>query len=67
MTIKLYKNDYVRINNGKLVEGLGIIYASPIDQEELENAKECGDTFIRMIELPKELQDKYINYKRKIK
>ena len=65
--MKLYKNDYVRINNGKLVEGLDIIYASPIDEEELENAKRCGDTFIRMIELPKELQDKYINYKRKIK
>ena len=64
MTIKLYKNDYVRINNGKLVEGLNIIYASPIDEEELENAKKCGDTFIRMIELPKELQDKYINYRR---
>ena len=67
MTIQLYKNDYVRINNGKLVEGLDIIYASPIDEEELENAKRCGDTFIRMIELPKELQDKYINYNRKIK
>ena len=67
MTIQLYKNDYVRINNGKLVEGLDIIYASPIDEEELENAKRCGDAFIRMIELPKELQDKYINYKRKIK
>jgi len=62
--MKLYKNDYVRINNGKLVEGLGIIYASPIDEEELENAKKCGDTFIRIIELPKELQDKYINYRR---
>ena len=36
-------------------------------EEELENAKECGDTFIRMTELPKELQDKYINYKRKTK
>ena len=37
-----------------------------VTDEELENAKRCGDTFIRMIELPKELQDKYINYKRKI-
>ena len=64
MTIQLYKNDYVRINNGKLVESLGIIYAYPIDKEELENAKECGDTFIRMIDLPKELQNKYINYGR---
>jgi len=65
MTLLLNENDYVRIQNGKLVEGLGIIYAYPIDEEELENAIECGDTFIRMTELPKELQDKYINYKRK--
>lgn len=64
MTIELNENDYVRIQNGNLVEGLGIIYTSPIDEEELKNAKKCGDTFIRMTELSKELQDKYIKYER---
>ena len=61
--MKLYKDDYVRVNkDGKLVESLDVIYhKSSIDQDEIANAKKCGETFVRMIDLPKELQNLYID------
>ena len=64
--MKLYKDDYVRIKNGKLVESLDVIYhKSSINKEEIDNAKKCGETFIKMINLPKELKQLYVE--RKIK
>ena len=61
--MKLYKDDYVRVNkDGKLVESLDVIYhKSSIDKYEIANAKKCGETFVRMIDLPKELQNLYID------
>jgi len=61
--MKLYKDDYVRVDkDGKLVESLDVIYhKSSIDKDEITNAKKCGETFVRMIDLPKELQNLYVD------
>jgi|TARA_R100001082_G_scaffold102778_1_gene73090 hypothetical protein len=59
--MKLYKDDYVRVDkNGKLAESLDVIYhKSSIDKEEIDNATKCGETFVRMLDLPKELKQLY--------
>ena len=55
----LSEHDYVRVKDGKLVESLDIIYTAPLDDYDIYDAKRCGDTFVKMTELPKHLKELY--------
>jgi len=61
---QIYKDDYVRVDkDGNLVESFNIVYhVSSIDKEEISNAKKCNERFIRMIDLPKKIQAKYLKH-----
>ena len=67
--IKLHREDYVHCMDGKPTEGLDIIhhYTSVIDRVNEECFKGNlgsghGEEWVRMTELPKDIQDKYLNY-----
>ena len=61
--MKLYNSDFVRMKNGKLVESLDVIYhKTSLHVEELHESKIHGEIFVRMTELPKNLQKKYLNH-----
>ena len=51
--------DYVRVKVGRLVERLDIIYTAPLDDYDISDAKRCGDTFVKMTELPTHLKKLY--------
>ena len=55
----LAEYDYVRVKDGKLVESLDIIYTAPLDDYDIDDAKRCGDTLVKMTELPKHLKKLY--------
>ena len=55
----LSEHDYVRVKDGKLVESLDIIYTAPLDDYDIYDAKRCGDTFVKMTELPNHLKKLY--------
>jgi hypothetical protein len=61
---QIYKDDYVRVDkNGNLVESFDVVYhVSSIDKEEISNAKKCNERFVRMIDLPKKIQAKYLKH-----
>jgi len=61
---QIYKDDYVRVDkDGNLVESFNVVYhVSSIDKEEISNAKKCNERFIRMIDLPKKIQAKYLKH-----
>ena len=61
---QIHKNDYVRVNKeGELVESYNIVYhVSSIDKEEISNAKKCNERFVRMIDLLKKIQAKYLKH-----
>ena len=61
---QIYKDDYVRVDkNGNLVESFDVVYhVSSIDKEEINNAKKCNERFVRMIDLPKKIQAKYLKH-----
>lgn len=61
---QIYKDDYVRVDkDGNLVESFNIVYhVSSIDKEEISNAKKCNERFVRMIDLPKKIQAKYLKH-----
>jgi hypothetical protein len=61
---QIYKDDYVRVDkDGNLVESFDVVYhVSSIDKEEISNAKKCNERFVRMIDLPKKIQAKYLKH-----
>jgi len=61
---QIYKDDYVRVDkDGNLVESFNVVYhVSSIDKEEISNAKKCNERFVRMIDLPKKIQAKYLKH-----
>ena len=65
MEIKLFNTDYVLIKNGKRVEGLDIIYGGTENIQEFIPCSKDGIKAVSMTDLPKELQDEYIEYLRK--
>tara|TARA_Y100000361_G_C10871968_1_gene194642 strand:- start:56 stop:295 length:240 start_codon:yes stop_codon:yes gene_type:complete len=62
MEIELYDTDYVLFKDGKPRESLDIIYSDNTIQEQLDNGLvlEEGEEFIKMTELPVEVQERYI-------
>tara|TARA_R100000988_G_C3840520_1_gene90301 strand:+ start:244 stop:453 length:210 start_codon:yes stop_codon:yes gene_type:complete len=61
---QIYKDDYVRVDkDGNLVESFDVVYhVSSIDKEEISNAKKYNERFVRMIDLPKKIQAKYLKH-----
>ena len=55
----LSEYDYVRVKDGKLLESLDIVYTAPLDDYDISDAKRCGDTFVKMTELPTHLKKLY--------
>ena len=61
--MKLFSTDFVLLKNGKPMESLDIIYAKESVEESIANGlilKE-GEEFVAMTDLPKELQEMYID------
>ena len=61
--MKLFSNDFVLLRNGKPMESLDIIYAKESVEEAFANGlilKE-GEEFVSMTDLPKELQEMYLD------
>ena len=61
--MKLFSTDFVLLRNGKPMESLDIIYAKESVEEAFANGlilKE-GEEFVAMTDLPKELQEMYLN------
>ena len=61
--MKLFSNDFVLLRNGKPMESLDIIYAKESVEEAFANGlilKE-GEEFVSMTDLPKELQEIYLD------